>query len=94
MKKNSKTNEVFKTVKQNRFDLIYNQIIKTNCSTKSICEHTSLKNKSNAYINWKTKNIQISKFKESNFDSKTYNVYNRHCENITKKNGTENINKC
>ncbi len=50
--------------------------------------------KSNAYINWKTKNIQISKFKESNFDSKTYNVYNRHCKNGTKKNGTENINKC
>ena len=25
---------------------------------------------------------------------KTYNVYNRHCKNDTKKNGTENINKC
>ena len=40
-------------------------------------------NKSNAYINWTTKNIQISKFKESNFDSKTYNVYNGQSQNGT-----------
>ena len=43
--------------------------MKANGLTKCICEHTSLQNKSNAYIHWTTKNI-ISKFKESNFDSK------------------------
>ncbi len=46
------------------------KIIKAKGSTECICEHTSLQNKSNAYINWNTKNIQISKFKGSNFDSK------------------------
>jgi hypothetical protein len=38
-------------------------MIKANCSTKRICEHTSLKNKSNAYKNWNTK----KKKKHSNF---------------------------
>ena len=85
-----------KVIQQNRFDLSYKLnhkrlTAKLNC----LCEHTSLQNKSNAYINWTTKIFKIQrKFKESYFDSTNLQLYNRHCKNGTKKNGTENMNKC
>ena len=75
-KKNSKTNEVSNKCKTRSLwlDLELNHKVLT-AQLNCLCEHTSLQNKSNTYINWTTKIFKIQrKFKESNFDSKKLTI--------------------